>query len=133
MKQKTEKNKGFIALISVVFISTILLLVAVTLSLSGFYGRYNILDSELKDRSFALAEACADTALLKLANDSSYNPIDEIININIDSCLIKSVAVSDSNKIILIKENYKNYYTNLRITVDSITLSVISWEEVPIL
>ena len=39
-------NKGFVALTSVVIISAILLLVATSLSLSGFYGRFNILESE---------------------------------------------------------------------------------------
>ena len=44
-----RRNKGFIALISAIVISVILLLIAANLSLTSFYGRSNILDSELKE------------------------------------------------------------------------------------
>ena len=61
-----KRNKGFVALMSAIIISVILLLIITNLSLTAFYSRSDVLDSELKDRSSALAEACVDTAILKL-------------------------------------------------------------------
>src|SRR3989344_8321294 len=77
-KLNTKSNKGFVALISAIIISVILLLIATNLSLTGFYSRSNILDGELKEISSGYAEACVDTALLKLANDSGYTGGDSV-------------------------------------------------------
>ena len=67
-----NKNRGFIALLSVVIISFVLLSAAITLNLSSFHVRFNILDSEYKEISDALASACIEQARLILVNDNSY-------------------------------------------------------------
>src|SRR4051812_28055059 len=126
----TKKQDGFVALISAIIISAVLLIISTSLSFSGFYGRYDILESELKNRSTNIAEACADMAMLKVTNDSSYNPNNEVIPIDNANCTIKSVTNNGAQITILIQENYSNYYTNLRILVDSSTFSVISWQEI---
>ena len=123
-----KRNTGFIALMSAVIISVILLLIATNLSLTSFYGRSKILDSELKERSSALAEACADTAIVKLANDPLYTPPagGEPVSVSGDECIIESVIGS----IINVKADYKNYITKLKIEVDLSDLSIVSWEEI---
>ena len=123
-----ETQKGFIALMSAVIISIILLLIATNLSLTSFYGRSNILDSELKERSSALAEACADTALLKLANDPSYAPPvgGEPVAVDDDECIIDSVVGDTIN----VSANYKDYITKLEIEFDTSDLSIDRWEEI---
>ncbi|OGI76052.1 hypothetical protein A3C67_00505 [Candidatus Nomurabacteria bacterium RIFCSPHIGHO2_02_FULL_42_19] len=126
--QKKENNSGFIALMSAIIISVVLLLLATNLSLIGFYGRFNILDSELKERSSTLAEACADTAILKLANNPGYNPANEPVNVGGDTCIIQSVTGGDT---IHLRADYKNYITNLKIAINPSDLSVVSWEEIP--
>ena len=130
-----KRNKGFIALISAVLISVILLLIATNLSLTSFYGRSNILDSELKERSSALAEACADTALLKLANNRNYVLVaaDHNIVVGTGRCDIFSLSPNPprtGNITIITKANYNNtYYTTLQIVINS-TNTVVSWEEI---
>ena len=52
MRRKIKTNAGFI-LMSTVIISVILLLIAVNLSQTSFFGRFNILDAELKEKSSA--------------------------------------------------------------------------------
>ena len=125
---KTKTKSGFIALISAIIISIILLLVVTNLSLTGFFSRSNVLDRELKKRSEALAEACADTAIFKLTNDSTYNPSNEIVSVDTDDCTIMSVS-STTPRTINVRADYKNYVTNLEIEVDT-DLSVQKWEEI---
>ena len=72
MRRKIKTNAGFI-LMSTVIISVILLLIAVNLSQTSFFGRFNILDAELKKRALP-SWGLADTAILKLVNNPSYFP-----------------------------------------------------------
>ena len=59
-------KKGYIAITSAIIITILILTVVVTTSSTGFFGRSNILNTLLKERGDALANACADTALLNL-------------------------------------------------------------------
>ena len=122
-------NRGFIAITTTIILSVILLLVATSLSFSGFFTRYNILDSELKKVSVALAEGCIDQALLKLATNSSFS-FPETVNINENSCQIISVTSGAYPKTIKTKADYKNYVTNLEVVVGSDALNITRWEEV---
>jgi len=129
MQKKLKSNHGFIALISAIIISVVLLLVATNASLTSFYGRSNILDGKLKVKSSALAEACADHAILKLTINPSYNPTNEVVPVESDTCIVQSVT-SNNPKIILIQADYRNSITKLRVKVDPATFSVTSWEEI---
>src|SRR3989338_1096164 len=129
--QSIKNNTGFVALMSAIIISVILLLIVTNLSLTGFYSRSDILDSELKERSSALAEACADTALLKLANDTSYigggTPV--IVN-GSETCTIDTTTATNP-RVFTVHANFNNiYFTNLQISVNVTTLAVTGWEEI---
>ena len=137
IQRKIKSNTGFIALISAVVISVILLLIATNLSLTSYYGRSSILDSELKKRSSALAEACADTAILKLINSKDYALVaaDHNISVGTGYCDIFSLSPippRSGNITIVTKANFNNiYFTTLKIVVDSNNdMSVFSWEEI---
>lgn len=127
-KKQFKNNSGFMALISTIIISAVLLIVAVSLSLSGFYTRSNILDSELKEKSFFLAEGCFDVALAKLSEDLLYNPSNETISLGVEECEIVSVDTSGSHIKTQAKVN-NAYTTNLRITIDTSDFSIESFEE----
>ncbi len=132
MKQ-TDTQHGFIALMSVIIVSVILLLIATTLSLSGFYGRYDILDSELKERSTANAEACIDQAVLELANNPSFLGNATTTISGTYSCYIGLVDSSVAGKFTFkTRSMYQNMYTNVKVTVNSSTFDTISWEETTI-
>jgi hypothetical protein len=130
MTRNKKSNSGFIALMSAVIISVLLLLMAANLGTNGFYNRFNILDSELKERSSALAEACADTALLKLANDSTYVGPETVIVSGTDTCTIDTTTPINP-RVFNVHANYNNSYTNLQITIDVPTVIVNRWEEIP--
>jgi hypothetical protein len=69
--RKHNPRRGFIALISTILISAILIGVALTTSGSGISSRFDVLNSEYKRISLGLAESCANVALLKI--DQNYN------------------------------------------------------------
>ena len=130
---RNKKQEGFIALMSAVVISILVLAITLSLGMSGFFGRFNVLDSEFKERTFALAEACGDVAILKLAQDASYNPSNEVVNVGSDSCTIVSLTTSGSNKIIKTQAIINKAYTNLKITVNAFTFVVAAEDECMIL
>ena len=128
--KKIKTNSGFAALMSSIIISVILLLVATNLSLTGFYARSNILDAEFKERSSALAEACADVAFIKLANDPDYTWAETIPVLGSDVCTIQTINPALDPITIQTKAIFQNATTDLQIKIDKDDLSVISWEEI---
>ncbi|MFH0864544.1 MAG: hypothetical protein V1858_05680 [Candidatus Gottesmanbacteria bacterium] len=134
--QKSENQSGYIALISVIIISLLLIVISVTISFGGYFSRFSILDNEYKEISNGLAEACANTAILKLAQDWSYvTTVPETIAVGVNNCKIISITDITPQKVILAQAIYQNSYTNLKITVSK-TVSAInidSWEELPVI
>ena len=102
MAEKNKNEKGFIALITAIVLSVILITITISLNQIGFLTRGETADAEYKDRSSALADGCADSALLKLANDLTYAGNDPSISIGSDTCSIGSVGLDplDATKII---------------------------------
>ena len=122
-------NSGYIALISSIIISILVLGIALAISSAGYFSRFDILKNEFKERSSALAEACVDTALLKLAQNQSYNG-NENISVGNDQCSILATEnAPGQKKIIKTKATFQNAVTNLKVTVNNADLSVIYWEE----
>ena len=145
MKLKKEKN-GFIALMTAIVFSFVLMITAATLSQTSFFSRAEILDAEYKERSSALAEACVDTALLKLATIPGYNPVNECNSVGDicpnggpNICSVVSVSPPALGKITIITTavfpapavTSQGAVTNLQVIVDSTDLHVLSWNEVP--
>lgn len=129
--RQLNSNGGFIALISSIIISVLLLTIVVALNLTGFLGRFNILDSELKERSLSLAEGCVDIALLNLARNPNYTG-GATVNVGDDSCNIQ--AIQDDTPMmgettIKTKSVFRKAVTNLEIVADSGNLSIVSWKE----
>lgn len=123
--------KGFIALTSVVIISAILLMVTLSGSLTGFYSRYSILDVELKEQSTALADACADIVLLRLAENPLFaGP--ETVMVGEDRCTIfDSPNPGENPRTFIVQGIHNRSYTNIALIVNTDTLSLISWQEMP--
>lgn len=130
MSEINMKTRGFIALMSAIVISAVLLIIAVTGSFTGFFGRGNILDAELKSRSAAVADACAEQAFLLIANDSAYAGLSIITFNSLDSCRVEVSGASLKN--IRIQATSSRAVTNLDIDYDPDTLTIDSWEEVPV-
>jgi hypothetical protein len=74
MQNKDFRNsqKGYVALISAIIISFVMSGLAVSANLAAFWARSNSLYREYKMISKNRAEACADSALLSIAQDQDY-------------------------------------------------------------
>ncbi|OHA97913.1 MAG: hypothetical protein A3E02_02435 [Candidatus Zambryskibacteria bacterium RIFCSPHIGHO2_12_FULL_38_34] len=129
--QKIKTESGFVALMSAIILSVILLLVTTSLSFSGFSSRLDILNSEYKERSSSLAEACVDAAILKLAASPTYSGGPPDVDVGTDKCTIEVFNPSSDPIIIKTKGTFQNAVTNLRITIDKTSLAILSWEELP--
>lgn len=124
--RKVKKDSGFVALITAIILTAILLTITVTLNQTSFFTRGILLDSEYKERSAALAEACVDVARLKLANDLSYSG-NETVNISDSQCRIRPIA----SKVIETTATSSQSVTNLRVIINPSDISVVSWNELP--
>jgi hypothetical protein len=101
-----HQKTGFVALISVIIISFVLLSVATTLTFTGFFTRFDILDSEYKILGEDIALGCIESARLILSQDNDYTgdvsmPFDLVVSPN-DFCKIINsetiVAHSEVNR-----------------------------------
>lgn len=130
MKFEHKKNQGFVALISIVLISFVLLIAVITLNKTSYINRYNVYNFELKETSKALAEACTNLAFLELSKNPSYTvTTPEVKTINGNTCTIHSVT--GTPKTIKAKSNYKNFHTNITVVTSNPPLQITSWTEVP--
>ncbi len=137
---KPNYQDGFIAITSAVVIAVLLMSITLSLSLTGFFARFNILDMEYKERSVFLAESCAEVAMLKLANDRGYrvsNPPGEMVSWGNLNCEIFSVTESGGQITIKTRAYFpqsgvNRTATNIVVVVGVTDLGVVSWEEVPV-
>jgi hypothetical protein len=121
-------ESGFIALMSVIIISALMMAVSFALSMSGFLARANVTDSEYKERSMALADGCADDALVKLAANSAYAGNETPVDI---ACTILPITTVGSQRIIKTTASVQGATTNIQVTATLDPLTVISWQELP--
>ncbi len=121
---------GYAALMSVILISGILLLVVTVASYRGYFGRSSVLFFELKERSVALAEACIDQAVAELARNVDYAG-SQTVRIGAYSCTIGPISRSGTTTTIIAQASFREAFTNFRVSVDSSSLAVTSWEEIP--
>lgn len=120
------KNKGYVALMSVMIISVALLALTFASNSSGFMSRFDILNSENKRISLGLAESCVNTALLKVAQMNYDVPYTggETILVGANPCTIDSVAYATpfpfvpNKQIAIVKTHaqFKGAFSNMNIT-----------------
>jgi len=123
--------KGYIAITSAIIISLLLMAITFALSFSSFFGRHNVFDSQTKEISYALAEACAEKALLNLAQSSSYAGNETITVKSPDTCDILTVETAGSQKIIKTRAIFQKTTTNIKVVVNMPGPQIVSWEELP--
>ncbi len=135
MKRFDSNNeKGFAALISTVIISAILLAVAASASRAAFWARFDLLARENKKISAALAEACVNAALLDWAEGKNISLPKRVVVDDSKECEISEINnMANGDREINTRANWKNSYTNLKITAkldkDSGEITIGDWRE----
>lgn len=133
-----NSGTGFIALITALVLGVILMVVALTLSTTGYFARGQVLDAEYKEHSRSLAEACVDIALLKLAANPSDSGL-VTVTIGSDSCVIGAILKTGSiytiptHAVFPASASVSQAFTYLLIKVNDIAsnLSIAEWKECP--
>jgi hypothetical protein len=83
-------NKGYIALITAIILSALLMIISASVATGGYFSRFNVLYSEFKLQSTELAQGCLSYALVGFAlNPNFSNPG----NLNIEGYDCKIVSV----------------------------------------
>lgn len=123
MLDSTRYNRGFIALLSSLIISMVLIAVSFTLSDKQFFLRSNSLGAEFKGQSYRLAVSCLYASLERILYDYSYTDSGVVI-VHDSSCLIKSITqgpedVLTHRRIVTIETGagYMNSYSSIKAKV----------------
>jgi len=126
-------QQGYVALISAIIISAVLILISVGASATGFFSRFNVLDGEYKERGNQLAEACVDSELLRLAQNSGDTTTGNV-SVGTGSCTVFAVlqnSPSAGEITIKTKAVVQQSVTNIEVVVAAGSLNLISWQELP--
>ena len=125
-----SRDRGFIALISILVISAVLLVLLFTLETASFFTRFEALEAENKRESLSLAEACVNVARLQFARrDYTQKSVQVDVSDTAKVCKICEITASGSIKT---RAVYKGTYTNLVIVIDpNSPQSLRLWNEVP--
>ncbi len=124
-----KKPRGFIALISVLMLSVILLAGVVSLAQYGITSRYALLALEKKEISQSLAEACLQVARIAIVNDPSYVVTNKQVAIDSAWCTIVSIDASGSNSVVKASASSSKATTNLRAEINKTSGVIIRIEE----
>jgi hypothetical protein len=117
---------GFIALMSAIVISALLLAVTFSVGFIGFFARFNLIDSESKEKSFILAESCLEVAIANIVQDPAFNPINQKVTVGSESCTIVSVSNAGVLRTVKTFAVINKAHTNLKAVFDTVSFRLIS-------
>jgi hypothetical protein len=117
-----KSERGFVALVSALVISAILITLTFSVSSSSFYARFDALGGENKRISLGLAESCINVALLALATSTApttYTPVNLVVHVGEDfqgrpmTCTIQSVTHNGSVATIDVQAQWLGSFSNV--------------------
>ncbi len=131
-------SRGFIALVSVIVIASMLTVLMVSVGAAAFFARFNTLDGEHKQQGRYLAQGCVHAALLKVVQQGTYQPMVGGECVSIDdacdeatserACKICEVTFYDGVLRIQTRASLYGTYTNMLASVSTSTGSAIITE-----
>lgn len=126
----SNSQNGFIALISVIIISVVLLATTISLAQFGIANRYFILHLEQKAVSEKLADACVHIARIMVYNDpdTDFNT-PQSYPIGGEECTIVSIDPSGNESIVEVTAQSGDSVTNFRVRIDNTNGDFVSWSE----
>lgn len=132
---RPSSEEGFLALMSAIIISAVLMIVVFSVSFSGFMTRFNILDSEYKTKSYSLAEGYISDSFIVLAQKLSENPSYPGTGgqVSLGGLDYYEIIVSGASVTIKAHSVVERATTNIQVegTYSGGSLVIDSWKEVP--
>lgn len=126
------KQKGSIALISILIISAILLILVTGMSESNISASYQYFNKHSDQTSYYAAEACLEETIIRIEEDPNFTGT----TFNFDEITCISTISGDSTKDISININYLNYTQDFQAQVSVVTkgqtnnASLLNWEKI---
>lgn len=114
-------DSGYVALLSTIIISAILLVMTIEAGQSGFYTRFMVLGSEAKEQSRLLATSCSAQALGMVLADMEWTGAATTTEVTAGSCYVFPVQKNypASNQMTLrVQSVVRNSVTNLVLVYD---------------
>lgn len=124
-----QTQKGFVALMSIIIMSVVLLATTLSLAQFGIASRYFILDLENKSASERLAEACVHVARIAAYNDPLTDITNKVVPVGSESCTITNINPDSDESIIEVAAMRGNAETSYRVVVDNTDGDFVSWTE----
>ncbi|MBI5306180.1 hypothetical protein HZB04_01140 [Candidatus Wolfebacteria bacterium] len=132
LQQSSEKNNGFVALISILIVNALILVIAISLSLRSIGSSRMSFAEREASRALSLANLCAEQALIKLESVLNYSG-NEIITIGADSCNIFPIGGSGNySRTITTQSVVTNYTRKIKVVVSQVSpiMQITSWDQV---
>jgi len=127
-----KNQNGFIALISVLIVGAVVLVVSIGISLRSVDESNMSLDEQESHRALALANLCAEQALMKLESSLNYNGNESII-VGDESCDILTIGgAGNLTRTVKTSSVVSGYTRRIKVEVSRISpiMQISSWESV---
>ena len=126
------KNQGFIAISSLLIISTVVLAISLSISLTGINQMNSALGFSKSQETLLIAQSCTEEAMIRLRRQSSYST--GSLTLGAGSCTI-NVSGTGSQKTIDIQATIPGppqYIKKLQITAKLLgnSINIITWQEI---
>ena len=128
-----SNKRGFISLTSVLIISSVLMVISVGLLVRAVDDARINITSQHSYRALALADTCADIAIMKLKKILHYAG-NEVIILESGSCTINTISgTGNTNRAVESFADVAGHVRRVRVIVSQIspTTTISLWEEVP--
>lgn len=128
-----QRMQGYIALISIIIISALLLLVASFANLFSIGESQMGLEESQSWQAFYLAAACAEEALMSLKEDTNYQGSETLIFDN-GTCDIMTIGGSgNEDRTIDVLGRSQNSIRKIKVEVEQVNPEMVIrlWKEVP--
>ncbi len=130
-----NSQRGFVALMSAIIISALVLVLMAGSGFASFYARYDALGLENKREAQALAESCVNVAILALATSTdpahfSLSSAEVAVSENpASSCTIVQVTHTGEQDRIETHASVDNSFSSVTVMVTMPpNISIISWQ-----
>lgn len=122
-----KNSRGFIALISILILSVVMLAAVVSLAQFGVTTRYALLDLERKAETESLALACVELVRIAVVNNPNFTATNLSVDVGTTTkrCLIESVA----SGVVRASATSGTAKTNIRATLNTTSGNVTRLEE----